>query len=222
MWNAPRWLQRGGCSTRFLPSLSMDDTATEQEILASTSPVSAANTTPNSGAFFPHGRHFIISGGTFTSNVTHLAPTELHRFRVIPLGDLDLLQEIRLEDVSSVVKAKLYYVLVSRRKSKMTAAVYRGRSGEEEWRHELQTYSGIRHPNIVQIYGVVSSPGLHATIFHDGSYFVILLGASLRVYLFSAVLGVQGRLRPSSYSWNYPVGRGIHCLDTEADGRARN
>jgi hypothetical protein len=100
----------------------------------------------NTGAFFPRAQHFTISGGTFTSNV--IAPTVLHRkllpwnssigphlkvrgFRLIPLGDLDLLQEIRLEDASSVVHAKFYYVLVSRDKSKMTAAVYRGRSGEE-------------------------------------------------------------------------------------------
>ncbi|KAJ7509633.1 hypothetical protein B0H11DRAFT_1960453 [Mycena galericulata] len=49
----------------------------------------------------------------------------------------------------------------------MTAAVYRGREGEEEWRRELQTYSGIRHPNIVQVYGAVNSSDLSATIFHD-------------------------------------------------------
>ncbi|KAJ7863297.1 hypothetical protein B0H14DRAFT_2574939 [Mycena olivaceomarginata] len=75
----------------------MDDAAPEQEILASTSPVSAANVT-SSALLAPYFRGF----------------------RVIPLGNFDLLQEIRLQDASG----KLYHVL--------------------EWRHELQTYSGIR------------------------------------------------------------------------------
>ncbi|KAJ7660019.1 hypothetical protein B0H14DRAFT_2659180 [Mycena olivaceomarginata] len=106
--------------------------------------------------------------------MSHISHRLLNCFRIIPLGGLDLLQEIRLEDEPSVVNTRLYHVLVSRRDSKMTAAVYRGRNGEEEWRRKLQTYCGIqwdlgsetrpnatenvqRHPNTVQIYGVVSS-----------------------------------------------------------------
>jgi hypothetical protein len=29
-----------------------------------------------------------------------------------------------------------------------------------------------RHPNIVQLYGVVNSPGIHAAVYHDGTSFV--------------------------------------------------
>ncbi|KAJ7509642.1 hypothetical protein B0H11DRAFT_2184208 [Mycena galericulata] len=119
-------------------------------------------------------QNLTISGGTFTSRVTRAAPTIPRDFRMIPLGDLDLIHEIRLANrtTGSVVARKrsgekLYHVSLNGRTSKMTAAVYHGREGEEEWRRELQTYSGIRHPNIVQIYGAVNSSGLSATIFHD-------------------------------------------------------
>ncbi|KAF8158677.1 hypothetical protein K438DRAFT_1860956, partial [Mycena galopus ATCC 62051] len=148
----------------------MDDGAPLLETF--TSAVSESNLPHDAGAFFPHARHFTISGGTYTSNVTQVAPTVRHDFRMIPLGDLDLLHEIRLEDGPSMITrrrstGKLYHVRLDGRVSPMTAVVYQGEEGEQAWRRALQTYSGIRHPNIVQIYGVVNSRGLYATIFHD-------------------------------------------------------
>ncbi|KAJ7090024.1 hypothetical protein C8R44DRAFT_720372 [Mycena epipterygia] len=49
----------------------------------------------------------------------------------------------------------------------MTVAVYQGEDAEETWKRELAKYSGLRHPNIVQLYGAVNSGSLYATIFHD-------------------------------------------------------
>ncbi|KAJ7133135.1 hypothetical protein C8R44DRAFT_870573 [Mycena epipterygia] len=51
--------------------------------------------------------------------------------------------------------------------SDMTVAVYQGKNAEETWKRELGKYIGLRHPNIVQLYGAVNSGGLYATIFHD-------------------------------------------------------
>ncbi|KAJ7203531.1 hypothetical protein GGX14DRAFT_461415, partial [Mycena pura] len=48
----------------------------------------------------------------------------------------------------------------------MTAVLYEGDSAEERWREDVSRYSAIRHPNILQLLGVVSS-GLHAAVFHD-------------------------------------------------------
>ncbi|KAF8152118.1 hypothetical protein K438DRAFT_377380 [Mycena galopus ATCC 62051] len=154
-----------------------------------TSAISESNLHNDAGAFFPHARHFSISGGTYTSHVTQVSPTVRHGqplsynsfigahlkirdFRMIPLGDLDLLHEIHLEDRTGMITRrpstrKLYHVRLDGRVSTMTAVVYQGEKGEQAWRRELQTYSGIRHPNIVQIHGVVNSSGLYATIFHD-------------------------------------------------------
>ncbi|KAJ6619611.1 hypothetical protein B0H10DRAFT_2216674 [Mycena sp. CBHHK59/15] len=56
---------------------------------------------PSSGAFFPEAQNFVISGGHFTNhitnNVTSSSPTIPADFRKVPLGDLDLLHEIRLD-----------------------------------------------------------------------------------------------------------------------------
>ncbi|KAF8158697.1 hypothetical protein K438DRAFT_1860992 [Mycena galopus ATCC 62051] len=141
----------------------MDDRAPLLETF--TFAVSESDLPHNAGAFFPHARHFTISGGTYTSNVTQVAPTVRHDFQMIPLGDLDLLHEIHLEDRTGMITRrpstrKLYHVCLDGRASPMTAVVYQGEEGEQAWRRELQPYSGIRHPNIVQIYGVVNSSGL--------------------------------------------------------------
>ncbi|KAJ7509618.1 hypothetical protein B0H11DRAFT_1253520 [Mycena galericulata] len=125
----------------------MDDEGSQQDNFTSPSLESGSNATQYAGAFFPHAQHLNISGGTFTSHVTRVAPTIPRDFRMIALGDLDLLHEIRPADRSSVVArkrsgGKLYHVRLDGRISTMTAAVYHEREGEEEWRRELQTYSG--------------------------------------------------------------------------------
>ncbi|KAJ7509085.1 hypothetical protein B0H11DRAFT_2270607 [Mycena galericulata] len=126
------------------------------------------------GAFFPGAQHFVVTGGHFTSNIfnsPHDVPSD---FRRIPLGDVDLRHEIRI-DTSGVVHRKgakasakkMYSARIEGRQSDMTVAVYQGENAEEKWKRELAKYSGIRHPNFVQPFGIVSSPGLYATVFHD-------------------------------------------------------
>ncbi|KAJ7899829.1 hypothetical protein B0H13DRAFT_2029329, partial [Mycena leptocephala] len=104
-------------------------------------------------------------------------------FRTIPLGDLELLDEIQLNDVSTIVSRqpgrcsvtrlliaplrRTYSARVSGRKSDMTVAVYQGQNAEEEWRRDVNKYSGVRHPKFLQVYGVSGSRSLYATVFHD-------------------------------------------------------
>ncbi|KAF8174167.1 hypothetical protein K438DRAFT_2023226 [Mycena galopus ATCC 62051] len=136
-------------------------------------PDAGGNCATCAGGFFHNARQLLISGGTFTSNVyppeqSIVIPAD---FRMIPLGDV--LNQICIADTSGAVRRrqssrKIYAarLAIDGRLSKMTAAVYQGEIGEEEWRHELKTYTGIRHPNIVQIYGTVKSRGLYATLFY--------------------------------------------------------
>ncbi|KAJ6599439.1 hypothetical protein B0H10DRAFT_722569 [Mycena sp. CBHHK59/15] len=133
------------------------------------------------GAFFPHAQHFIVAGGAFTSVInyfpapSHIAPSEFADFRVIRLGDMDLRREIRLEQGSRMDAGhgpssglrRIHAVRLVGCASDMTAIVYQGRNAEKEWRREIHNYSGIRHPNIAQLFGIVSSDRLYATIFHD-------------------------------------------------------
>ncbi|KAJ7496307.1 hypothetical protein B0H11DRAFT_2385871 [Mycena galericulata] len=119
-----------------------------------------------------------ISGGYF-NNYGHYqngptSPSTLIGFREIPLGDLDLRNEIRLNSGSDTVNLRegrcsvkrVYSARVHGCKSNMTVAIYQGDGAEEDWRSDISKYSWIRHPNIIQVFATVAMQGLHATIYH--------------------------------------------------------
>ncbi|KAJ7237879.1 hypothetical protein B0H12DRAFT_101513 [Mycena haematopus] len=93
-------------------------------------------------------------------------------FRTIPLGDIDLQREIRLgvnvvdrwRERTSV--RRVYAAKIEGRTSDMTVTVYQGNTAEEQWRQGVLQLSSLRHPNIVQLYGVASSSGIHAAVYH--------------------------------------------------------
>ncbi|KAJ7111860.1 hypothetical protein C8R44DRAFT_254419 [Mycena epipterygia] len=137
-------------------------------------PVSA----PYAGAFFPSSQHFVVAGGVFkskvTNNIHYASPTLPSDFRRIPLGDINLQREIRLDGSGVVERSherayvrRIYSAKIEGRKSNMTVALYQGDSAEEEWLETISKYSWLRHPNFVQLYGVASTLGIHAAVFHD-------------------------------------------------------
>ncbi|KAF7345753.1 hypothetical protein MVEN_01595600 [Mycena venus] len=146
-----------------------------------------ASTTDNAesglyhGAFFPRAAGFAIGGGVFTSNVNvtnnvYALPLEQPTaFRTILLGDINLLKELYLDGQSRIMGRKsrvgvrrMYSATLEGRDSKlMTVAMYRGEGAEEQWREHIEKYEYIRHPNIMQPYGLVSTSGLRAIVFHD-------------------------------------------------------
>ncbi|KAF7374275.1 hypothetical protein MSAN_00310500 [Mycena sanguinolenta] len=105
--------------------------------------------------FFPNAQHFVINGGKFTSNITHMRPkdgTASSGFRRIPLGDVNLLSEIQVHSVSDTVarqfergsvtrllirplSRRTYSARVKGRRSDMTVAVYQGHNAEERCRN---------------------------------------------------------------------------------------
>ncbi|KAJ7111704.1 hypothetical protein C8R44DRAFT_798511, partial [Mycena epipterygia] len=155
----------------------MDDQLFPEAYTTSDSRAREDGSAQNTGAFFPNAQHFVLSGGTFTSTtkiiqvVTKVSPD----FRVIPMGDLDLRNEIRLGCKSGILHVRneqgsvkrMYSARIHGSKSKMTVAMYRGYNAEEEWRQDVSRHSWLRHPNFVQLYGAATSDGLHATILHD-------------------------------------------------------
>ncbi|KAF7353267.1 hypothetical protein MSAN_01514600 [Mycena sanguinolenta] len=66
-------------------------------------------------------------------------------------------------NVRRVYKAKLE----GRESGHMTVAVYEGDGAEEAWNEHLANYESIRHPNVMQLYGLVSTKRLYAMVFHD-------------------------------------------------------
>ncbi|KAJ7142252.1 hypothetical protein C8R44DRAFT_760419 [Mycena epipterygia] len=145
------------------------------------------------GSFFPNSHNFLVSGGEFTSvtNIYHSSPSVRQDFRMIPLGDLDLRHEIGGDIVHArrrrgYVK-RIYHARIEGRNANSTVALYQGQAAEEVWRRELETYSKFRHPNIVQLYGAVTSGDMYATVFHDE---LIPLKETLSLYRYSPIATV--------------------------------
>ncbi|KAJ6523916.1 hypothetical protein DFH09DRAFT_1190084 [Mycena vulgaris] len=146
--------------------------------------------TQHAAAFFPNSHNFVVSGGDFTAitNIYNPSPSARIDFRTIPLGDLDLRQEIHGSMVNRRSRRgyarRIYHARIDGRNSKMTIALYQGKAAEKVWWHELKNYSRLRHPNLVQLYAAASSNDLYATVFHDE---LVPLNDTLRLYRHSPI-----------------------------------
>ncbi|KAF7337205.1 hypothetical protein MSAN_02272800 [Mycena sanguinolenta] len=112
-----------------------------------------------------------------TLNFYNSPEESLSPFRTIRLGDLDLVKEIRLVGQFCVVCGstqgagvrRMYSANLVDRESrrKVTVVMYQGDGAEQEWRRDRAVYESIRHPNILQLYGLVTNTKLCAMVFHD-------------------------------------------------------
>ncbi|KAJ6484698.1 hypothetical protein C8R45DRAFT_290416 [Mycena sanguinolenta] len=109
-----------------------------------------------SGDFFPKSKQFTIAGGVFTSNVTNnfpQSPGTPSDFRMIPLGDIDLQREIRLDVGLGVLDRRreracirrVYSAKVEGKTSEMTVTTYQGDTAEEEWTQGVSILSSLRY-----------------------------------------------------------------------------
>ncbi|KAJ7697784.1 hypothetical protein B0H16DRAFT_818570 [Mycena metata] len=163
----------GLTSTILPPPTTM---GTDAHSIAQYASVNEGGSASNAGAFFPNSKDFVITGGVFTSNthVHNLSPPPPSDFPTIPLGYLDLRHEIRLKPGSNTVHLghshglrstrKIYSARITGVRSKMTVAVHQGQAAEEQ---EISQYARLRHPNLIQLFGTVSTAGLHAAVYHD-------------------------------------------------------
>ncbi|KAF7337285.1 hypothetical protein MSAN_02281000 [Mycena sanguinolenta] len=65
------------------------------------------------------------------------------------------------------VRRTVYHAEIRGDPGTVTVAMYQGDGAEEEWGQDVAKYESIRHPNIVQLYGLVSTKRLYAMVFHD-------------------------------------------------------
>ncbi|KAF8206028.1 hypothetical protein K438DRAFT_1817723 [Mycena galopus ATCC 62051] len=149
----------------------MDDPTPESFQFTSESTINDGASAPYAGAFFPGSQNLVVNGGTFTSHVTgHELYTD---FRRIPLGDINLLREIRVNACvafrgrARVSARRVHSARIGDGGSLKTVILYEGDHAEDDWRWGLAKHSAVRHPNIVQIYAAASSSGIHAAIFHE-------------------------------------------------------
>ncbi|KAF7377012.1 hypothetical protein MSAN_00119200 [Mycena sanguinolenta] len=153
----------------------------------------------HTSGMFSDSRRFTVVGGTFTNitNNNYTAALRLpHDLRMIPLGDIDLRHLIRKDECVAVVDSQSRERACVRRvhsgkaridgqESRVTVVMYQGNGAEEEWRRDIATYI---HPNIVQICGAASSNGLHAAIFNDDIFWIVIEFPPFRRCIFMRTL----------------------------------
>ncbi|KAJ7229298.1 hypothetical protein B0H12DRAFT_231730 [Mycena haematopus] len=105
----------------------------------------------HASGMFSHSQRFTVTGGTFTNITNHnyaTTPSLPSDLRMIPLGDIDLRREIRLNNTGVVnlgperARARrLYSAKVEGRKSTVTVAMYQGNGAEEVCLYFVSEYS---------------------------------------------------------------------------------
>ncbi|KAJ7063826.1 hypothetical protein C8F01DRAFT_1129451 [Mycena amicta] len=122
--------------------------------------VAASDPAQYSGSFFHSSNQVSVTGGMFTSaqsvtNHFHHGPSvgvPQADFRKIPLGDIDLQRELRVDDQSvSVYRRRehgcvhrVYSAQVEGRKAGMTVAIFQGNNAEEQWSRTVLEHSSLR------------------------------------------------------------------------------
>ncbi|KAF7353142.1 hypothetical protein MSAN_01501700 [Mycena sanguinolenta] len=104
------------------------------------------------------GEEALVTGGE-GGNKSAQEPSD---FPTIRLGDLKLAKEVRINTQSGVVgrqnrgacARRIYHAEIRRNPGTVTVAMYQGEGAEEEWRQHVAKYESIRHPNIIQLYGL--------------------------------------------------------------------
>ncbi|KAJ7227982.1 hypothetical protein B0H12DRAFT_1328542 [Mycena haematopus] len=152
----------------------MDDQAHPNPDFNHTTTYTPESTLHSSG-MFSHSQNFTVTGQNLTNitNNNYTTPGVPSDFRMIPIGDIDLQREIRLNSYTGVVdreracNGRVYSARVEGRKSTLTVAMYQGNGAEEEWRQYIAKHMSMRHPNIIQITGAASSGGIHAILSND-------------------------------------------------------
>ncbi|KAJ7027136.1 hypothetical protein C8F04DRAFT_1399665, partial [Mycena alexandri] len=151
----------------------------------------------------------------------HAVPIVPPDFRMIPMGDIDLQQELMVNEESGVVGRRqerncvrrVYSAKIDGRRSNVTVAVYQGDGAEEAWRRDVETYMLVRHPNILQIWGGASYGNIRATVFHGDlvpfEQFLVPQSPIMMVYTYAYYAEewerVEGYLQTVLHSWEHTM-----------------
>ncbi|KAJ7858307.1 hypothetical protein B0H13DRAFT_2573610 [Mycena leptocephala] len=134
----------------------------------------------NGGGIFSGSHHFTVAGGTFNNfTKNYSAATVRSDFRMIPLGDIDLQHELRLNKGSAVLDRRcerasvrrVYSARIEGRNAPTTVAMYQGPGAGERWQQDIANHMSVRRVTFKAfvaylIFGAASSGGVHATFFH--------------------------------------------------------
>ncbi|KAF8193568.1 hypothetical protein K438DRAFT_1828872, partial [Mycena galopus ATCC 62051] len=108
-----------------------------------------------------------ITAKSFIGQVTNYnaAPTVWKDFRMIPLADINLRHEIRVDGDTGLVThrpsgraRRLYSAKVAGQESSVTVAVYQGKGAEKQWRKDIKKYMSFRQVTYPFRSLLISSP----------------------------------------------------------------
>ncbi|KAK7027661.1 hypothetical protein R3P38DRAFT_948130 [Favolaschia claudopus] len=91
----------------------------------------------------------------------------------ISVCDINLQQEVYLDDSRILYQrrrrdvVRRYCSAQVKDRREMTVVVYEGQDAEEELKRDVAQYMKFRHPSFFQLYGIVRSENLHASIFYE-------------------------------------------------------
>ncbi|KAK7057855.1 hypothetical protein R3P38DRAFT_3252914 [Favolaschia claudopus] len=129
-------------------------------------------------SFFANSHNFTIKGGHFAIHNHISAEQAAPRGRPKAFREIDWC-DIFLEDKLDVVRAR---VAASRRRSVLrniysakiegqhnpdkTVVIYEGDGAKQTWYEDVSKYLRVRHPRVLQLFGLSYSAGMFAAIFH--------------------------------------------------------
>ncbi|KAK6984912.1 hypothetical protein R3P38DRAFT_3102198 [Favolaschia claudopus] len=111
-----------------------------------------------------------IEGNVVTHSARKSGPTS--NFRRIRLGDVDL-QPTTYDysdcghDEDQGWQRRIHQARITGKRSEMTVIMYDGKNAKKKWKQDVKTYMGIRHPSVIQLYGMVQWKKMYASVFHD-------------------------------------------------------
>ncbi|KAK6984915.1 hypothetical protein R3P38DRAFT_334936 [Favolaschia claudopus] len=121
-------------------------------------------------SLFYRARNLSISGGTFNFTTTTTVSPQFENFRRIPLGDLIVEQNLGVveklprpgRNTITLHAAKIFGSTTP-----FTVAMYEGEDANEEWDKYIAIHSQLRHPNVLQLFGIATADGIYAAVFHE-------------------------------------------------------
>ncbi|KAF7330733.1 hypothetical protein MSAN_02445900 [Mycena sanguinolenta] len=111
-------------------------------------------------------------------------------FRTIRRGDVKLVGKevaVRRQGLGVGVRRTVHHAEIRGNPGTVTVVMYQGDGAEKEWREHIVKYESIWDPRIMQLYGLVSTKGLYAMVFHDE---LIPYGQFLRRFEHSPILSL--------------------------------
>ncbi|KAK7057845.1 hypothetical protein R3P38DRAFT_3169351 [Favolaschia claudopus] len=133
---------------------------------------------PETSSFFAHSHNFTIKGGHFAIHNHITAEQGAPRGRPKAFREIDWC-DIFLEDNLDVVRARvatsgrcsvlrnIYSAKIEgQHNPDKTVVIYEGDGAKQMWYEDISKYLRVRHPRVLQLFGVSYSAGMFAAIFH--------------------------------------------------------